>query len=55
MGPELATLAAQLIQPKVAIPIHYGTWPILAPDASGFKPKGVQVKVMEPGEEWAYG
>ena len=55
MGPELATLAAQLIQPKVAIPIHYGTWPLLVPDASGFKPKGVQVKVMEPGEEWSYG
>ncbi len=54
MGPELATLAAQLIQPKVAIPIHYGTWPLLVPDASLFQPKGVEVKVLEPGEEWSY-
>ena len=54
MGAELGTMAAEFIKPKVAIPIHYGTWPLLAPDASGFKPKGVKVKVMEPGETWEY-
>jgi len=54
MGPELATKAAEWIKPKVAVPIHYKTWPLLAPDASGFAPKGVNIKVMEPGESWQY-
>jgi L-ascorbate metabolism protein UlaG (beta-lactamase superfamily) len=55
MGPELATKAAEWIRPKVAVPIHYKTWPLLVPDASGFTPEGVNVKVMEPGETWQYG
>lgn len=54
MGPALATRAAELIRPRVAIPMHYGTWPILAPDAKGFDPHGVQVKVLQPGETWRY-
>jgi L-ascorbate metabolism protein UlaG (beta-lactamase superfamily) len=54
MGPELGTMAAEMIKPKVAVPIHYGTWPLLAPDASGFEPKGVDVKVMAAGESWSY-
>ncbi len=54
MGPELATRAMEMIKPKVAIPMHYGTWPLLLPDASGFEPKGVEVKEMEPGETWQY-
>ena len=55
MGPELAGRAAEWIRPKVAIPIHYKTWPLLASDASGFTPKEIEVKVMEPGESWQYG
>lgn len=56
MGPELATKAAEMIRPKVAIPIHYKTFPdLLVSDASGFKPAGVEVKIMEPGEAWQYG
>ena len=54
MGPELATRAVEMIKPKVAIPMHYGTWPLLLPDASGFEPKGVEVKEMEPGETWQF-
>jgi L-ascorbate metabolism protein UlaG (beta-lactamase superfamily) len=55
MGPELATRAAEWINPKVAVPIHYATWPLLVGDASGFTPKGVDVKILEPGESWQYG
>ena len=55
MGPALGTRAAEMIAPKVAIPIHYKTWPLLVQDASDFKPAGVEVKVMEPGESWRYG
>lgn len=50
MGPEHGARAAQLIGPKVAIPIHWGTWPLLTDDISAFAPKDVEVKVMEPGE-----
>ncbi len=55
MGPELATKAAEFINPKVAIPMHYKTWPVLVQDASAFTPAGLTVKVMEPGERWQYG
>jgi L-ascorbate metabolism protein UlaG (beta-lactamase superfamily) len=54
MGPELATRAAEFIKPRVAIPIHYKTWPLLAQDISAFRPEGVEVKEMEPGESWQY-
>ncbi|HKI94472.1 MAG TPA: metal-dependent hydrolase [Gemmatimonadales bacterium] len=54
MGPELATRAAEFIKPKVAVPMHYKTFGALVQDASGFKPDGVKVKVLEPGETWKY-
>lgn len=54
MGPELGARAAELIAPKVAIPIHYKTWPVLAQDISAFAPRGVRVKAMQPGETWVY-
>ena len=55
MGPELATRAAEFIQPKVAIPMHFKTWPPLVQESVGFRPKGVEVKEMEPGESWECG
>lgn len=55
MGPELGARAAELIKPRVAIPIHYRTFPLLASDISAFRPQGVQVKQMNPGETWSYG
>lgn len=54
MGPELATRAVEMIKPKVAVPMHFGTWPLLLPDASGFEPKGIEVKEMKPGETWQF-
>jgi len=54
MGPELATRAAEFIAPKVAIPIHYKTFPILAQEITGFEPRGMEVKVLEPGESWSF-
>ena len=54
MGPELGARAAELVKPKVAVPMHYGTWPLLAADASGFTPKGISVKTLSPGETWEY-
>jgi L-ascorbate metabolism protein UlaG (beta-lactamase superfamily) len=54
MGPELASRAAELIKPKVAVPIHYRTFPPLVQDAAAFKPKGVKVQVLRPGETLRY-
>lgn len=54
MGPELAAKAAELIQPKIAVPIHHSTWPLLTSDLTDFTPEGVEVKVLEPGEVWRY-
>jgi len=54
MGPELASRAAELIGPKIAVPIHYQTFPLLVQDASRFQPKGVEVKVLRPGETLRY-
>ncbi len=55
MGPELGARAAELIRPKVAIPIHYKTFPMLAQDISAFRPAGVEVKILAPGDTWRYG
>ena len=55
MGPELATRAAEMIGAKVAIPIHYNTWPPIEQNVSDFNPSGVEVKVLAPGERWECG
>lgn len=55
MGPDLACRAAELIKPKVAIPIHYNTWPPIAQDPAAFRPKDVEARIMKPGEVWRYG
>ena len=54
MDPALATRAAEMIAPKVAIPIHYDTWPPIAQDPAQFAPKGIEVHAMKPGEQWSY-
>jgi L-ascorbate metabolism protein UlaG (beta-lactamase superfamily) len=55
MGPDLAARAAEMIRPKVAIPVHYDTWPPIEQDPASFRPTGVEVKVMGAGETWSYG
>ena len=55
MTPRLGKMAAEFIQPKIAVPIHYATFPLLASDISDFAPVGIEVKSMEPGEVWHYG
>lgn len=50
MGPELASRAAEFIGAKIAIPVHYKTFPALRQEAKGFEPKGVAVRELSPGE-----
>jgi L-ascorbate metabolism protein UlaG (beta-lactamase superfamily) len=55
MGPELASKAAEFVKPKVAIPMHYKTFPALRQEMRGFSPAGVEVRELQPGETWAFG
>ncbi len=55
MGPELASRAAELIRPGVAIPVHYNTWPPIEQNPANFRPTGVEVAVMKPGESRSFG
>ena len=50
MGPEHATRAAEMIRPTLAIPCHFKTWDPIDVDPARFKPEGVDVKVLLPGE-----
>ncbi|MDX2199097.1 MAG: metal-dependent hydrolase [Phycisphaerae bacterium] len=52
MGPEHAAKAAEWIQPRFAIPIHYKTFGLLRQDIAGFSPAGVEVKELPVGEAW---
>ncbi|MFM7183404.1 MAG: metal-dependent hydrolase [Planctomycetota bacterium] len=55
MGPDAAREAVRLLQPKVALPNHYGTWPPIAQDAAAWAravaADGVATaQVLAPGE-----
>ena len=54
MGPDDAVTALDFLKPKVAIPIHYNTWPIIAQDPGAFANRagqsGHNVRVLKPGE-----
>lgn len=54
MTPHLGKLAAEMIRPKLAIPCHYKTFPLLTSDISAFTPDGVQVRELAPGESFEY-
>jgi len=57
MGPEEAAMACDLIQADYAIPIHYGTFPVLTGDPSDFKSAteevcDTEVWIPEAGENF---
>jgi L-ascorbate metabolism protein UlaG (beta-lactamase superfamily) len=58
MGPEDALRAVKLIQPKVAIPIHYNTWELIAQDPNAWAERvqeetKTRVVVLKPGESYS--
>jgi len=55
MTAKLANRAVEFVGPKLAIPMHYKTFPILAESTDGFHPDGAEVREMQPGETFAYG
>jgi len=57
MGPSDAAEAAAMLQPKLVIPMHYNTWPLIAQDPAAFKQDvekrfKIPVKVLDPGQSY---
>ncbi len=55
MGPDDALRAVKLVNPKVAVPCHYNTWPPIAQDADAWTERveaetSTKVRVLQPGE-----
>ncbi|QJA05672.1 metal-dependent hydrolase [Thermosulfurimonas marina] len=56
MGPREAAKACELLQPKMVVPMHYGTFPVLSgtpeelEEALAARGLSVEVKVLSPGE-----
>jgi len=56
MGPKEAALACRLLEPKAAIPMHWGTFPLLTGTPADFGHElkasglGVELITMKPGE-----
>jgi L-ascorbate metabolism protein UlaG (beta-lactamase superfamily) len=55
MGPDDALRAVKMLEPKVVVPIHYNTWPLLAQDAGAWKERveketKTKVVLLKPGE-----
>jgi L-ascorbate metabolism protein UlaG (beta-lactamase superfamily) len=53
MGPDDALDSLAYLKPKLTVPMHYDTWPVIAQDADAFARKadikGHSVRVMRPG------
>jgi len=57
MGPEDAARAVDMIEPRVVIPIHYSTWPIIQQDPEDFKRlvgDKALVEILAPGASWDF-
>ena len=55
MGPADAAEAAGMIKPKVVIPMHYNTWPLIEQDPHAYKADvekrfNIPVHILNPGE-----
>ena len=60
MGPDDALRAVKLLQPKVVIPIHYNTFPLIQQDVQAWKKRveaetETRVEVLLPGGTFALG
>jgi L-ascorbate metabolism protein UlaG (beta-lactamase superfamily) len=52
MGPEDAARAVEMIQPEVAIPMHYNTFPVIEQNPEGFREMvgdAARVEILQPG------
>jgi L-ascorbate metabolism protein UlaG (beta-lactamase superfamily) len=57
MGIEDAVRAVSFVKPKVAIPMHWGTFPVIEADPHAFKQavgKQAEVVVLQPGQSFDF-
>jgi len=60
MGPLEAAKAVELIKPRIVIPMHYGTFPVISGNPEEFKKyvsertPDVKVVVLKPGEKYEF-
>jgi len=57
MGIEDAVRAVSFVKPRVAIPMHWGTFPVIEADPQAFKQAVgalAQVVVLQPGQSYAF-
>lgn len=56
MGPEDALVAVEFLNPKVVVPVHYNTFPLIEQDAQAFaeavKKTGRECYPLSPGESF---
>lgn len=57
MGPEDAIEAVKMLKPRIVIPMHYNTWPLIEQDPIKFQTEvesstTSKVKVLAPGESY---
>jgi len=53
MGVDEAVKAIEFVQPKIAVPIHYNTFPVIEIDPEEFVkklPSGIEGKILKPGD-----
>ena len=54
MGPRDAVIAAQFLQAKMVVPMHYNTFPLIKQDPKAFvdslASEGIKGVVIEPGQ-----
>lgn len=58
MGPDDALKAVKLLSPKNVIPIHYGTWPLIAQDPASWANRvaaetSAKVHILKSGESFS--
>ncbi len=54
MGPDDALRAVKMIRPKIAVPCHYNTWPLIEQDAQAWARRveaetDTNIRVLQPG------
>jgi len=60
MGPAEAAKAVELIRPEIAIPMHYGTFPVISIDPNEFKrlvsekALPTNIVILNPGETYEF-
>jgi L-ascorbate metabolism protein UlaG (beta-lactamase superfamily) len=57
MGPDDAARAVEMIEPKVVIPVHYGTWEVIEQDPNEFRDKvagRAEVVILDPGDSYNF-